>query len=390
MRRLALSCLLPTACLEPGLHADLAGPQVFASSLPRPRNVEVPTLPRIFVDFTEPIDPASLRVALVAWEEVGRCALTPVCPIEGSTCERGRCMRDPLSAAAAARFPEGPAIDAVPLQAPVLEHSPIGPGPRLWISPRRALQAHARHSLLVFVRDVSGAPLVDDDGEPGPWRRDLVTAGEGSGGPEARLVAPPPAAEQVPPNLARVATAFVRPVALDPAATLQLEAERGAPVLLVAPEPCPGWVPGLCLRWRPDGPVLADMAYRPGGGTLRDLLGRPAVAPAEATWFRTASAADTSPPDLGGATLVALGPCVYARVFADEPIELRLEIGDEVDAAVAGPGPVVVDTGAGRKSDRIMEEIRLDVNKAATSFGRSSFLSLPPSISNGTSMSQDW
>lgn len=340
MLRIALCCLLLYACVDLELHADLAGPRVFASSLIRPRNVEVPTLPRIFVDFTEAIDPASVRVALVAWEEVGSCAMTPVCEVEGSSCERGRCMRDPLSVKDVAGLEHAAIEGSVALEPVVPEQSPIAPGSRVWVAPRRALQAHARHSLLVFARDASGAPLVDEDGVVGVWRRDLVTAGEGSGGPEARLVAPPPGSEQVPPNLARIATAFTRPVALS--GTLTLEGEDGSVLKLIDPEPCPGWVPGLCLRWRPDGPVLPDMAYRPGGGTLRDLLGRPAVAPAEATWFRTASERDGTSPSLAGVQLVALGPCVYARITSDEPIELRLAVGPHEDVAVGGPGPLVV------------------------------------------------
>lgn len=346
MRCLLRSCLLLAlmicACVELELHADLDGPRVLASSLPRPRNVEVPTLPDIVVDFSEAIDPASVHVGLVAWEELGRCDLSPLCAAENSRCERGRCMRDPLSAAAIKDLIDGPLADGIPLTTMIVPDSPVGPGTRLRVAPRRALQPHARHSLLVFVRDRSGAPLVDEHGDAGVWRRDLVTADEGSGGPEARLLAPPSGSEAVAPNLTQITTQFAGPVVLDPAATLTLDAEDGTRLTLVDPAPCPGWVPGLCLRWRPGGPVVSDMAYRPGGGSLRDPLGRAAVPPAASTWFRTAGAPDLSAPSLDPIDARWLGPCWYASLGADEPLQLQLQIGAAIDVALAGPGPVTL------------------------------------------------
>ncbi len=342
MRTIALCLALCCACADLELHADLEGPRVFASSLPRPRNVEVATMPEIFIDFSEAIDPASLRVALVAWEERGSCSFTPVCAAEGTRCERGRCMTNPLTPAAIARLADGPLADALALTPPVLKDSPVGPGSRVTISPRRALQAYTRHTLMLFARDLSGAPLVDEDGATHVWQRDLVTAGQGSGGPEALLVTPPSTADQVPPNLAHVATQFARPVEHDPQATLTLEAGDGSTVTLIDPTPCAGWVPGLCLRWTPGTSVLPNTAYRPTSGTLRDLLGRTAVAPAEATWFVTAATPDQDPPQLADARLTTLGPCAYVRLTATEPLQLRLTIGDATDEAVAGPGPVTL------------------------------------------------
>lgn len=338
--RIGLASSLLCGCLDLELHADLAGPRVLASTLSRPRNVEVPVLPAITIDLSEPVDPASVRVALVPWEEVGRCDLTPVCAAEDSRCERGRCQRDPLTAADLKRLTDAAPDGAVPLHAPVLEDSPAGPATRLVVAPRRALQPRARHSLVLVLRDRSGAPLVDDDGLAGVWRRDLVTADEGSAGPEARLVAPPSGATGVPPNLARVATEFARPVALEPGAELTLAAADGGVVRLVDPEPCPGWVPGLCLRWRPEGQVVSDMSYRPGGGTLRDMLGRPAVPPAALTWFQAAGEPDLAAPALADAELRAVGPCLHASFTASEPVQATLTLAGRSDAAAGGPGPV--------------------------------------------------
>lgn len=338
--RLALVLVWLSGCLDLELHADLAGPQVVASALPRPRNVEVPVLPVLTFDLSEAVDLASVRVAIVPWDEVGRCDLTPVCAAEASSCERGRCQRDPLSAAAIKGLAEAAPDGAVPLHEPVLEDSPAGPATRLVVTPRRALTPHARHSLLLVLRDRSGAPLVDEDGVAGVWRRDFVTADEGSAGPEARLVAPPSGATGVPPNLVRVATEFARPVVALAGDELTLAAADGGVVRLVDPEPCPGWVPGLCLRWRLAAQVLPDMSYRPGGGTLRDLLGRPAVPPAALTWFQAAADPDLVAPSLADASLRALGPCVYASFTADEPVEARLTVGGAVDVATTVAGPV--------------------------------------------------
>ncbi|MBA3549426.1 MAG: hypothetical protein H0T76_23370 [Nannocystis sp.] len=339
------SLLLIGGCLDLDLElqADLEGPRVLASSLPRPRNVEVPVLPSIRIELSEAIDPASVRVALVPWEELGRCEFTPLCPQEGSSCERGRCQRDPLSAADIKRVARGEPIEGgVALEVPVVGDSLLGPGTSILVAPRRALQPHARHSLLLFLRDRSGAPLVDEHGASGPWRTDLVTADAGSAGPEARLSTPLPGATEVPPNLARVDIEFTRPVAPTPESRLTLEAMNGPSLELVAPEPCPGWVPGLCLRWRIEGQVLANMSYRPGAGTLLDPFGRAAVPPFFSTSFTTAAAPDSVAPALGDAVLRALGPCVYASFTATEPVQAKLTIGGHGDAAVGGPGRITL------------------------------------------------
>ncbi len=344
MRRVLLwISLIACGCLDLELHADLEGPRVVASSLPRPRNLEVPVLPRIQIDLSEAIEPGSVRALLVPWEEVGRCEFTPVCFDGDSRCERGRCQRDPLSVAQIKRLMgDDPLEGGVVLHEPVLGDSPSGPGTRLWIAPRRALQAYSRHSLLLFLRDRSGAPIVDEDGVPGVWRRDLVTADEGSAGPEARLVTPLPGATGVPPNVAHIDTEFARPVVLAAEARLGLEARDGSVIVLVMPEPCPGWVSGLCLRWRIEGQVLPDMSYRPGAGTLQDLLGRSAVLPAALTSFTTAATPDSVAPVLADADLRVLGPCVVARFIANEPVQARLTIAGIGDEAAGGPGVITL------------------------------------------------
>ncbi len=327
MRRLLL--LLP-ACTGLELSADLEPPRVISSSLVGPRTVEFPVRAAIDIDFSEPIDPASVVVALVPWIDTGTCALTPDCDPD-STCERGHCQKDPLSAADLARHAAGEPPDGV-LLGHVLTDS------RLRIAPMVTLDGHSRHSLLVFARDSSGAPLVDAAGVPAAWRRDLVTAGEGSSGPEARLVSPPAGATLVPPNIAHVDTEFVRPVALDPAATLELVSPDESTTLR-DPTPCPGWVPGLCVRWRLAAPLRPNAVYRPGGGTLRDLLDRPAIATAVPASFTTAAVVDTRAPALT-ATFAIRGPCLYAELTADEPLALDLAAGPAHDLAITGGGPV--------------------------------------------------
>jgi hypothetical protein len=96
------------------------------------------------------------------------------------------------------------------------------------------------------------------------------------------------------------------------------------------------------------------MAYRPGGGTLRDVVGRAAVAPAEASWFVTAAAADTSAPALTTATAGRLGPCVYVWLTASEPLQLRMTLAGQVDEAVAGPGAVVLGVRVGEGGEAVV------------------------------------
>lgn len=336
MRHL-LSLLIIAACADLELHADLDPPTVVSSSLTGPRTVELPVRAAIDVHFSEPVDPASVVVALVRWQDTGNCTLTPGCDDIKSSCERGRCQRDPLTATIIKRVAAGePPEHASPVEHVLSDSLSVARG-HLRISPTRALTPHARHSLLVSVRDDSGAAIVE------VWRRDLVTAGEGSSGPEARLVSPPDGAALVPPNIAHVDTEFVRPVALDPAATLELSS-AGHRATLVDPSPCPGWVPGLCVRWRLAAPLRPGARYEPAGGSLRDLLGRPALAgsalgDAAPRGFTTAAAPDTTPP-IVTAELSVRGPCLYADLVADEPLALDLTVDDHHDLAITGGGAV--------------------------------------------------
>ncbi|MFY0541711.1 hypothetical protein [Nannocystis pusilla] len=334
--RLLLALAFVPSCIDFVLDADLDGPRVIASDLPGPRAVEVPVAGPWRLEFSEPLDPRRLRVALLAWETVGACELTPECD-EGS-CERGRCQVDPIADADLRALERGDPLDgAIPLGL-TFEDLPERPGTTLHITPERPLAAHARHSLLVFARDRRGAPLVDADGEAVVWRRDLVTAGPASSGPAPRLVSPPPGADLVPTDLARVDTAFARPVAAAPGDTLQLRAADHQREL-VDPVACPGWVPGLCLSWRTAEPLAPGAVYELAGGALRDRAGRPLVPAREFAAFRTGPGPDLSPPDLGGLVFAQLGRCLHARLHAREPLRLRLTAGPAARELVAPPAP---------------------------------------------------
>lgn len=340
-RRLGLVPLLLAACFDLALDADLDGPRVVGGTFVGPRALEVPVRASLVVRLSEPLDPAHLRVALLAWPTVGRCDLSPACD-EGS-CERGSCQTDPVRTADLTHLQRGdPVDDALPLDI-ALADSAVGPGTELRITPRRPLAPHARHSLLLFARDGRGAPLVDDDGHAAVWRRDLVTAGPGSSGPEPRLVSPPPAADLVPTDLARVETSFTRPVAPDPAATLALLADDGHVVALRDPAPCPGWLPDLCLSWRPADPLTPAATYRlvaGPGAPLRDAHGRPALDPAAPDLFRAGPGPDRDPPDLARAELAVHGRCLRVRLLAPEPLHLRLAVGALAREQVAPAGPI--------------------------------------------------
>lgn len=336
--RLLLALALASSCIDFVLDADLEGPRIVATDLSGPRALEVPVAGPWSIEFSEPIDPARLRLALLPWPTVGACELTPACA-KGS-CERGRCQTDPVSNADLRRLQRGdPLDDAIGLSV-VFAEGPEGSDTRLQLTPRRPLAAHARHTLLVFARDRRGAPLVDDDGQAAVWRRDLVTAGPASSGPAPRLVSPPPGADQVPTDLARVDTAFPRPVELAAGAGLQLLGDDGGVRDLRDPEPCPGWVPGLCLSWRTSEPLAPGVVYELVGGGLRDRAGRLAVAPREFSAFRTGPGPDPAPPDLSSAAFALVGRCLHARLRAGEPLRLRLAVGELAREFVTPAGPV--------------------------------------------------
>ena len=336
--RLLLALAFAPSCIDFVLDADLDGPRIVATDLPGPRAVEVPVAGPWRLEFSEPLDPGRLRVALVEWPTVGACELTPLC--DKGSCERGRCQTDPIADADLRALERGdPLADAIAV-AVALEDMPERSGTKVRLTPQRPLAAHTRHTLLVFARDRRGAPLTDDTGEAAVWRRELVTAGPASSGPVPRLVSPPPGADLVPTDLARVDTAFARPVVLAAGATLQLRGADDSLRELVDPEPCPGWVPGLCLSWRTAAPLAPGVVYELAGGSVRDRAGRPAIAPREFAGFRTGPGPDIEPPDLDSLAFALVGRCLHARLHAREPLRLRLAVDAAARESVVPAGPV--------------------------------------------------
>ncbi|HFE44672.1 MAG TPA: hypothetical protein ENJ18_04140 [Nannocystis exedens] len=330
------------SCVDGSLRADLEGPQVVSASLVGPRSVEVGTAEVFEVRFSEPLDPESLGIGslvIVPWESVGDCEFVPTC--EEGSCERGRCQIDPLSEADLKRIDRGDFDPEIAIEWSLGE-SAAGPRTRLRIWPEVALAGRWRHSLVIGggLRDLAGAPLVDDSGQRTRWRRDFVTAGVGSSGPEAELVVPS-VGEQVPPNLGRVLTEFPRPVAQEVAGlSLDLLGENGSIVPLVDPEACAGWVSGYCLQWRIQGALDPASAYRLGGGSLVDRRGQEAVEPHGTQWFITGATADDLPPDPSSVQVERRARCVHARVIGSEALTLRLEIDGRsaIASSVATPG----------------------------------------------------
>jgi hypothetical protein len=324
---------LALACLPDPPNLDLSGPTIVASSLVGPRSVEVPVWPTIALSFSEPLDPATVHagsVALVAWDVLDeRCDLSPICT-EGS-CERGRCQQPSLGAGDRNAIERGE-FDPFEAHAVALTFELVDGGSRLLVRPTSPLDAHRRHTLVVgpAVRDVDGAPLVDEVGRGVAWERDFVTAAAGSSGPEPMLLTPAPGQLGVPTNLARIETRLWPPVPLpQPDATLLLEAQDGSTAVVVSdPIDCVGWVPGTCLAWRPTTVLQPGVRYRPAGGSLVDRFGRAAVRPGamRETWFASGSGPDLDPP---AAELVdqLRGRCLAVWIDAGEPVEAVLHVG---------------------------------------------------------------
>jgi hypothetical protein len=335
-------CALLWSCLAPA-PGDLEGPRITRSDLERPRTVAVGVRGPWELEFSEPLDPRTVHagsVVLVEWTELGRCDLTPVCS-EGQ-CNAGRCEEDPLSHADLSRIDRGEYSSGLDLQLELLDGEE-GLGSRLRITPLRALRAHAGHTLVLgaAIRDVGGAPLVDELELESRYRRELVTGAEGSSGPEAVLVSPRPGQHEVPTNLGRVRTRFSTPVRFDESATLVLEAEGGDSIELAGPSPCPGWAPGFCAQWELGGELGADTRYRPQAGTLQDLAGQALVPAAQETWFRTGLGPDHDPPALDKVSAYVRGRCVVVGAIADEPLRLTLRVGSG-KAELEGWGPLAL------------------------------------------------
>ena len=177
MQQLRVASLLVlawlSACIEPP-EADLIGPTVIAASLREPRSVEVTVMPELIVELSEELDPTSIHpgsVALIAWEPLDSCSLTPIC--QKGSCERGTCQVSPLKVTQRRALDRGK-YDGESIEvAYELGLGTAGPGTRLTIRPRRPLAPHRRHSLIIGagVRDRSGAPLVDEYGRVAGFER---------------------------------------------------------------------------------------------------------------------------------------------------------------------------------------------------------------------------
>ena len=364
-------------------EADLDGPRVVAASLVAARTVEVPVRPTLELHLSEPIDPATVHpgtIAFVPWEEVGRCNLTPEC--EEGSCERGSCQTDPLGTTALRRFDRGEGQEGEVLRIE-LEESLRGPDTAIRVTPRRPLRPHWRYTWIVgaAVADPQGAMLEDARGRVGPWRRDFVTAREGSSGPEARLHRPPVGARDVPTNLATIETAFALPVALDGRAFLLLEAEQGDVVTLEDPEPCPGWVAGLCLRWRVDGALVAGNRYRPADGTVEDRWGRAAIVPRSRGWFATGRGPDDVAPDKGSIRAHMVGPCLEVAYRGSDLVQLDVVLQEERAHALGMRPRVGVRVRESAESTEVVA--RIEVTDLATNRTSVEHPVVVPSVGHG-------
>ncbi len=348
MRVSALVGLLWVGC-EPGPRVDLTSPRVTGSSLAGPRTVQVPVAATIEVLFSESLDPAGVpgAVAMLAWREEGPCTYAGDCD-EGA-CEHGTCQEDPVTSTVRSQVRAGKWRQPFPLDL-VLAAGPAGPASRLRVTPMWPLDEHRRYTLLVGgIPDLSGSRH-DYGGDP--WRRDLVSAGRGSSGPEATLVWPDPGSEGVATNLAAVETSYPRPVELWVEDVAWLEPEGGGELVgLVFPAPCEGWVPGFCLRWQVVDPLRARVRYRPTAGTVRDVWGRDGWPAPQAGWFEAGLGADQTPPSLDSVEVLRRGPCVEvrrvgdrARVVASVGPKRDSGVGVSVHLGVAAPADAVTVT----------------------------------------------
>lgn len=291
-----------------------------------------------WVEFSETVDVETMgprHVAIVAWEEVGLCELTPVCAV--GICARGRCWDDPLSSSDLRALDNGEYMGGIESERVVGKDASS-----LELQPYRALGPETRYSLVLGagVRDLSGAGLVDAWGRRKRWRRDFVTGVEGSSGPQPRMVSPTTSSTGVPTNVSWIETRFSRPLEVSPAATLVFADDLGAAVELNAAEYCPGWVPGYCLRWK-SFEWEPNRRYAVTGGSLTDLAGRAVVPAVDEQWFRTASGPDEDPPQFEGLEAVRRAGCLVVEIHVGESVGATLSVGSET-TSVVGEGALVL------------------------------------------------
>lgn len=167
-----------------------------------------------------------------------------------------------------------------------------------------------------------------------------VGAGVASPGPAAaELVDPVPGTIDVPVNLEAIIVRFPQPVTWG-ADSLRVcgGADPGSAAVATGP---PSAVPcdtGSCYRSAlgaalPAG-VTCDVALGPGVTDARGDV----VPPGLIGRFQSASAPDTTPPELGDVSVASAGPCLTVSFSTDEPATGMVSIE---------AGGVVVDAGAG-------------------------------------------
>ena len=337
LRRSGLGCAVAAfgGCgLDPAF--DLEGPRLVRSDLHERGSVEVPVFAPLVFRFSEPLDPDSVHpgsVAMRAWEEVGRCDLSPICD-EGQ-CVRGRCVEPSWTSGWLTELRDGEALGDVELAFERFDE-----GRALRVRPLRALSPHRRYTLWLgpAVRDRAGNPLGAGAVDVQPLRFDFTTAGSGSSGPEARMRWPAPGSRDVPTNLAFVEVWFE--TQWWPGATrdpIQLQSEAGDRVDLKTPEPCPGWVPGSCWRWSLGTALAPEQRHAlwvpersgpPGdsvSGRTDAPVDAPMVPPAEIEWFETGREPDQDPPELE-TRAHREGSCRFFEVEVDEFVQLELNV----------------------------------------------------------------
>jgi hypothetical protein len=336
-------------CLaEPAV--DLGGPQVIDSDLPEPRSVEIPVWPSLEFRFSEPLAPGSVHagsVVLIEWEDVGSCAMTPLC--EEGSCERGRCQEDPLNKTELGAIGRGEGVPGSIALDLWLDEVAGNEGEQtaasvLRVRPKRSLRERSRFSLVLgeAIEDEAGSPLESELGVASNWRRDFVTSTRGSSGPEPSLVAPVHGQNFVPTNLEWLETGFDRGVVVG--GRLFLELEGGGGLELSTPSDCEGWLPGSCLRWPLIDELASGQRYSPGpalfeNDSVSDHAGRRAVPVHGASWFRTGAGADLTPPAIGSVVVQQRSRCLTASLESTEAVELRL-IAAGREASVTGDGVV--------------------------------------------------
>jgi hypothetical protein len=344
----AILVALPRCAPSSPYAVDLEAPRVTGTSLSDEGEVSPTTT--ITLRFSKELAPQTVgdsTFVVLSHELLLPCGSGIGC-VEGK-CHRGRCQRDPVTAAWLSDLAHPP-LSASRL-ARVAHFSVLleAGGATVKMDPLAPLAPLRLHTLLVApaVTDLADNPLARD-GAPLPLRLEFATGDAADARPQLQLVSPLDGASDVPTNLSRVVARFSKPVTGVDEASLWLEGPSGRlPAQLVVSALCAAQPSATCYELRPRTalPPL-QLARLRVGGAVRDLRGQLVLGGMPS--FAVGASPDHKTPQAEEVRVQHADNCLVVRLKSGEPTDavLRSSWGDVRSSAGATEHEVWLPTAA--------------------------------------------